>query len=236
MAEAWVLSDEIYSQLVFEGNHDSVATRPGMMESTVILDGCSKNWAMTGWRVGFGLFPAPLVDPARNVCINTFSCLPPFVSAGAIAAVEGSMEPTEKMKAEFMARRDIVYDRLNSIPGVSVAVKPAGAMYLMADVSGTGLTASEFADRVLLEHGVALLDGAFFGEFGAGLVRLSFAQSRERLAEACDRIADFVESLNQGKEPMIWPEKLKTLTSMTSLSSLGDGEMSSLTSLSSYDA
>merc|ERR1719440_1155925 len=215
MAEAWVLSDEIYSQLVFEGNHDSVATRPGMMERTIILDGCSKNWAMTGWRVGFGLYPPSLVEPARNVCINTFSCLPPFVSAGAKAAVEGTMEPTAKMRAEFMARRDIVFDRLNAIPGVSVAVRPAGAMYLMADVSGTGLTAAEFSNRVLLEHGVALLDGAFFGEYGAGLVRISFAQSRERLAEACDRIADFVAGLKEGREPKNlkddtkWPDNLK---------------------------
>merc|ERR1712046_47841 len=209
---AWVLSDEIYSQLVFEGKHDSVATRPGMAERTIILDGCSKNWAMTGWRVGFGLYPTPMIDPARNVCINTFSCLPPFVSAGAFAAVTGTMEPTNKMRAEFMARRDIVFDRLNAIPGISVAVKPAGAMYLMADVSGTGLTASEFSQRLLFERGVALLDGAFFGKHGAGLVRLSFAQSRERLGEACDRIAAFVESLQPGKEAKSltdfnnWPE------------------------------
>lgn len=93
---AWVLSDEIYSQLVFEGEHDSVATRPGMANRTIVLDGCSKNWAMTGWRVGFGLYPRQLVDPARNVCINTFSCLPPFVSAGAAAAVEGTQVPTQK--------------------------------------------------------------------------------------------------------------------------------------------
>jgi aspartate/methionine/tyrosine aminotransferase len=241
---AWVLSDEIYSQLIFDGQHDSVATRPGMQERTVVLDGCSKNWAMTGWRVGFGLFPTPLVEPARNVCINTFSCLPPFVSAGAMAAVEGSAEPTEKMKAEFMARRDIVFDRLNEIPGVKVSHKPGGAMYLMADVSGTGLTASEFADRVLFEHGVALLDGAFFGEFGVGLVRISFAQSRERLAEACDRIADFCEGVKEGREPKnlkddtAWPDNLKSLTSltsMTSVTSLSDAP-TSLTSLSSYDA
>merc|ERR1712216_181155 len=234
---AWVLSDEIYSQLVFDGQHDSVATRPGMAERTIILDGCSKNFAMTGWRVGFGLYPPALVEPARNVCINTFSCLPPFVSAGALAAVTGSTEPTDKMRAEFMARRDIVFDRLNAIPGISVAVRPAGAIYLMADVSGTGLTASEFSHRLLFEKGVALLDGAFFGEHGAGLVRISFAQSRERLGEACDRIAAFVETIREGKEPQMltdfeaWPETMK------SLSSWQDPTMNlhSLTSLSSFD-
>merc|ERR1712070_36004 len=245
-----VLSDEIYSQLVFEGKHDSVATRPGMAERTIILDGCSKNWAMTGWRVGFGLYPAELVDPARNVCINTFSCLPPFVSAGAIAAVEGTMEPTARMCEEFKARRDIVYDRLNAIPGITVAVKPAGATYLMADVSGTGLTASEFSNRVLFEHGVALLDGAFFGEHGAGLVRLSFAQSRERLAEACDRIATFCEGVAKGvkpkplKSPEQWPAELQKLTSVSDADDMGydpsalgsASEPNSMTSLSSYDA
>merc|ERR1719506_3146538 len=105
------------------------------------------------------------------------------------------MEPTKMMLEEFKARRDIVYDKLNSIPGVSVAVRPEGAMYLMADVSGTGLEAGEFASRVLFEHGVAVLDGRFFGKHGKGLVRLSFAQSRERLEEACDRIATFCENL-----------------------------------------
>jgi len=199
-----------------------------MAERTIILDGCSKNWAMTGWRVGFGLYPANLVEPARNICINTFSCLPPFVSAGALAAVTGTMEPTDKMRAEFMARRDIVFDRLNSIPGISVAVRPAGAMYLMADVSGTGLTASEFSQRLLFEHGVALLDGAFFGKHGAGLVRISFAQSRERLSEACDRIAAFVESVRTGlpgtslTEFESWPKEMTSLTSTHSLTSLSE--------------
>jgi len=223
---AWVLSDEIYSQLVFEGQHDSIALRPGMQQRTVILDGCSKNWAMTGWRVGFGLFPRRMVEPARNVCINTFSCLPPFVSAGAQAAVEGPTGPTEAMKDEFRARRDLLFDRLNAIPGISVAVKPAGAMYLMADVSGTGLDAGEFASRVLFEHGVAVLDGRFFGKHGQGLIRISFAQSRERLNESCDRIATFCEGVKEGKTPVplmdasIFEKKIEELSSLTSLTSI----------------
>lgn len=231
---AWVLSDEIYSQLIFQGKHDSVATRPGMQQRTIVLDGCSKNWAMTGWRVGFGLFPRQLVDPARNVCINTFSCLPPFVSAGAAAAVEGPSEPTEKMRDEFCARRDIVYDRLNSIPGISVSVKPQGAMYLMADVSGTGLEAGEFASRVLFEHGVAVLDGRFFGKYGKGLVRISYGQSRERLAEACDRIAKFVEGLEQGKPavPLVDPSVFEAKKAQI-MSSVGGGSVGSISSISS---
>merc|ERR1719299_369453 len=132
------------------------------------------------------------------------------------------------MRDEFCARRDLVYDRLNAIPGISVAVKPAGAMYLMADVSGTGLEAGEFATRVLFEHGVAVLDGGFFGKHGKGLVRLSFAQSRERLEEACDRIAAFCEGVRNGMppkplmDPAVFQQKISSLSSLTSMSSITD--------------
>ena len=202
---AWVLSDEIYSRLVFENSHDSIATRPGMLERTVVLDGCSKAFAMTGWRVGFGLFPPALVEPARNLAINSWTCLPPFVSAGAIAAMASSEVggasdiANQAMRIEFQARRDLVFERLNRVPGIHIAVLPAGAMYLLANVSGTGLTSTEFADRVLEEEGVSLLDGKGFGAGGDGLVRISFAQSRERLAEGCQRISRFVASLSTGR-------------------------------------
>ena len=193
---AWVISDEIYSQLIFDGGrHETIATRPGMAERTVVLDGCSKAFAMTGWRVGFGLFPPSLVEPAKNLAINSWTCLPPFVSAGGIAALDGPDADTAAMRAEFQARRDIVYEALNQIPGISIAVKPAGAIYLLANVTGTGLGSREFAERLLDEQAVALLDGAYFGAGGEGLVRISFAQSRERLAEGCARIAKFVEGL-----------------------------------------
>ena len=193
---AYVISDEIYSKLSFDSPHESIATRPGMMDRTIILDGCSKAFAMTGWRVGFGIFPPALVEPAKNLAINSWTCLPPFVSAGAIAALNGSDEETNRMKAEFEARRDIVYEALNDIPGINVAVKPAGAIYLLANVTGTGLDSREFAERLLDEYGVCLLDGSYFGEAGKGLVRISFGQSRERLTEGCARIREFVASLN----------------------------------------
>jgi len=147
------------------------------------------------WRVGFGLFPPALVDPAVNLAINSWTCLPPFVSAGGIAALEGSDEDTVSMREEFQARRDIVYEALNNIPGIRVAVKPAGAIYLLANVTGTGLGSREFAERLLEDQAVSLLDGAYFGAGGEGMVRISFAQSRERLAEGCARIARFVDSL-----------------------------------------
>merc|ERR1712139_60081 len=147
---------------------------------------------MTGWRVGFGLFPSSLVEPARNLAINSWTCLPPFVAKGCEAALNGTEEPSDEMRKEFCARRDLVYESLNAIPGISVAVRPAGAMYLLANVSGTGLGSREFAEALLQEQAVPLLDGEYFGEGGRGLVRISFAQSRDRLAEGCARIAAFV--------------------------------------------
>eukprot|EP00933_Yihiella_yeosuensis_P062798 TRINITY_DN65799_c0_g1_i1.p1 TRINITY_DN65799_c0_g1~~TRINITY_DN65799_c0_g1_i1.p1 ORF type:complete len:410 (+),score=71.24 TRINITY_DN65799_c0_g1_i1:61-1290(+) len=191
----WILSDEIYSKLVYEGSHDSVALREAMLERTIVLDGCSKAFAMTGWRVGFGLFPPKLVEPARNIAINSWTCLPPFVAVGAEAALTGPEEESDSMIREFQARRDLVFERLNKIPGISVAVRPQGAMYLLANVTATGLSSREFAERLLQDQAVSLLDGAYFGEAGHGLVRISFAQSQERLAEGCDRIAKFVAGL-----------------------------------------
>lgn len=196
---AWVLSDEIYSRLVYEGAHDSVAIRDDMLERTVVLDGCSKAYAMTGWRVGFGLFPAALVEPARNLAINSWTCLPPFVAAGAMAALDGPDGPSEAMRDEFCARRDLVFARLNKVPGIHVAVRPAGSMYLLANVVDTGLSARDFSERLLEEHGVSLLDAEYFGAGGKGLVRISFAQSRERLAEGCDRIAAFAARLEAAR-------------------------------------
>ena len=166
-----------------------------MAERTIVLDGCSKNFAMTGWRVGFGHFPSALVEAARNLTINSYTCLPPFIGAGAVAALTGPDTATSMMRTEYMARRDLVFDRLNRIPGIRVAVRPAGAMYLLANVTRTNLTSREFAERLLAEKGVSLLDGEYFGHGGAGLVRISFAQSQERLEEGCDRIAAFVASL-----------------------------------------
>ena len=186
------------SQLLFEGTHESVATREGMLERTVVLDGCSKAFAMTGWRVGFGLFPPALVEPVRNLAINSFTCLPPFVSAGAVAALNGPMDATEAMRREFQARRDLVHQKLTQILGLRVAVRPQGAMYMLVDVTGAGLTSREFSDRLLDEHAVSLLDASTFGKGGEGLVQVSFAQSQERLTEGCRRITDFIFSLGLG--------------------------------------
>eukprot|EP00434_Breviolum_minutum_P019568 symbB.v1.2.017262.t1/scaffold1346.1/size178581/15 len=166
-----------------------------MSEQCVLLDGCSKAFAMTGWRLGFGLFPNTLVEPARNLAINSWTCLPPFVAAAAIAALETPQVELDYMRKEYAARRDLLYEKLNQIPGISIAVKPAGAMYLLANVTGTSLSSKDFAERLLQEEGVSLLDGRYFGAAGVGLVRISFAQSRERLEEGCERIKNFVMRL-----------------------------------------
>mmetsp|Transcript_18687 Transcript_18687/g.43429 ORF Transcript_18687/g.43429 Transcript_18687/m.43429 type:complete len:457 (-) Transcript_18687:239-1609(-) len=194
---AWVLSDEIYSQLIFQGSLDSVALRPGMKERTIVLDGCSKAHAMTGWRVGFGLYPPELVGPARNLAIASWTCIPPFVAAGAIAALEGPSAATDGMRRELQARRDLLFDRLNAVPGINVAVRPAGAMYLLANITGTGLTSKQFASQLLDEEGVSVLDAEIFGAQGAGLVRISFAEPQHRLLEGCKRIEAFAARLQE---------------------------------------
>mmetsp|Transcript_13637 Transcript_13637/g.31012 ORF Transcript_13637/g.31012 Transcript_13637/m.31012 type:complete len:436 (+) Transcript_13637:104-1411(+) len=191
-SDAWVLSDEIYSQLIFQGRPDSVATRPGMQERTIVLDGCSKTHAMTGWRVGFGLFPPQLIEPARNLAIASWTCIPPFIAAGALAALSGSSEATDSMRSELQARRDLLFERLNAVPGIRVAVRPAGAMYLLANIQKTGLTSREFARQLLAEQGVSVLDAEVFGAQGAGLVRISFAEPQDRLLEGCRRIEAFM--------------------------------------------
>ncbi|CAJ1396826.1 unnamed protein product [Effrenium voratum] len=156
-----------------------------MAERSVLLDGCSKAFAMTGWRLGFGLFPAELVEPARNLAINSWTCVPPFVAAAAVTALQSPEADFEYMRLEYAARRDLVFERLANLKGFSIAVRPAGAMYLLANVTGTGLSSRDFAEKLLEEEGVALLDGKYFGAAGDGLVRISFAQSREILAEGC---------------------------------------------------
>mmetsp|Transcript_53359 Transcript_53359/g.98671 ORF Transcript_53359/g.98671 Transcript_53359/m.98671 type:complete len:193 (+) Transcript_53359:600-1178(+) len=168
-----------------------------MKERTIVLDGCSKTHAMTGWRVGFGLYPPQLIDAARNLAIASWTCIPPFVAAGAMAALNGSADDTDSMRLELQARRDLLFERLNAVPGIRVAVKPAGAMYLLANIQGTGLSSEDFAKQLLAEQGVSVLDAEIFGAQGAGLVRISFAEPQHRLLEGCRRIEAFVADLQR---------------------------------------
>ena len=190
--DAWVLSDEVYWRLLYEGEFASIAAEAGMLDRTVVLDSCSKTFAMTGWRCGFAAVPQELVDPLTRFFVNTTSCVPPFVQHAAIAALTGPLDSVEAMVAEFRARRDLVVDGLNALPGVSCRT-PAGAFYAFPNVAGTGIAADELAARLLDEAGVAVLAGSAFGTVGADNLRISYANSQPNLLEALDRMRSLIE-------------------------------------------
>jgi aspartate aminotransferase len=191
---AWVLSDEIYSQILYDGEFASIATFPGMLERTVILDGLSKTYAMTGWRCGFAAVPEPLVDPIVRFFINSTSCVPPFVQHAGIVALTGPQEPVRAMLGEFRRRRELVVEGLNGLPGVSCRV-PNGAFYAFPNVGETPLPATELADRLLEEAGVALLAGTAFGKVGKDNLRLSYANSQENIERALERMRELLDAL-----------------------------------------
>jgi len=181
-----VLSDEIYSRMVYDGAFESITSRPGMAEQTVILDGFSKTYSMTGWRLGYGVMPAALAEQVTRLAVNTHSCVPGFTQVAGVAALTGSQAAVDAMVAEFRQRRDVVVAGLNAIPGVSCQV-PAGAFYAFPNVSRLGDSAA-IADRLLDEGGVAVLDGGAFGAAGRGYLRLSYASSLDRLETALTRM------------------------------------------------
>jgi len=190
----WVLSDEIYCRLQYEGAHSSIAAEPGMADRTIILDGFSKTYAMTGWRMGYGVVPSNLAPSIVKLMVNSNSCTAAFTQRAGVAAITGPQDEVDRMRAEFRRRRDAVVAALNAIPGVQCEL-PKGAFYAFPNVSGTGLSEREIADRLLQEAGVATLAGTAFGEYGAGYLRLSYANSMENLMEATRRIGQFVETL-----------------------------------------
>lgn len=191
---AWVLSDEVYSRLLFEGEFASIASIPGLLERTVLLDGFSKTYAMTGWRCGYAAVPEPLVDPLVRFFVNSTSCVPPFVQLAGVAALEGPQDGPEAMVEEFRRRRDLIVSGLNELPGVSCRM-PRGAFYAFPNVSEVPLAADELATRLLDEAGVALLAGSAFGEVGRDNVRLSYATSTANLDRALERMRSFLEAL-----------------------------------------
>ncbi|HEX2170867.1 MAG TPA: pyridoxal phosphate-dependent aminotransferase [Dehalococcoidia bacterium] len=189
-----VLADEIYSQMVYEGRHESLLTRPGLPKRTILLDGFSKTFAMTGWRIGYGVLPPDLVPHFDRLLVNSVSCTPAFVQHAAIAALAEGWAAAEAMMGEFRARRDYIVPALNAIPGISCRT-PGGAFYVFPKVSDLGVPAETFADRLLNEFGVAALAGTAFGPGGAGHLRLSFANSLPNLRRAVDRIAACAEAV-----------------------------------------
>jgi aspartate aminotransferase len=192
--DCWLLSDEVYSELLYDGDHDTIAGHEGLLDRTILLDGFSKTFAMTGWRLGYAALPAPLVEPVTRLIINSVSCTAPAVQLAGLAALQGPRTELEAMRAEFRRRRDVVVPGLNALPGVS-CVTPRGAFYAFPNISGTGLGAGALAERLLVDAGVAVLSGTAFGEYGEGYLRLSYANSLERIEEALSLMAKALGSL-----------------------------------------
>jgi aspartate aminotransferase len=182
-----ILSDEIYSRIVYDGTPVSITTHEGMLEKTILLDGFSKTYSMTGWRLGYGVMPKWLVDPVVKLMVNSNSCTASFTQRAGIAAITGPQDDVTRMVAEFRRRRDAIVQGLNGIPGIRCAV-PAGAFYVFPNITGTGLPSKEMADLLLYEAGVACLSGTAFGEFGEGYLRFSYANSLENILDAIERI------------------------------------------------
>ncbi len=190
----YILSDEIYSRILYDGKHISPIQFPGMKARTILLDGHSKTYAMTGWRLGYGIFPKQLVEGIVRLMINSNSCTCAFTQIAGIAALKGSQEYVEQMVAEFRRRRDVLIDGLNAIRGIH-CLKPAGAFYAFPNVKQLPLSCGALADYLLNEAGVALLAGTAFGEYGDGYLRISYANSLENIQEAMQRIQGAIEQL-----------------------------------------
>jgi len=186
-----ILTDEVYRRFLYEGEYFSPVSVPGMTERTIILDGFSKTYSMTGWRAGFGVMPENLVEPISRLSTNSVSCTASFTQIATLEAMNGPQEEPMRMVDEFKKRRDVIVNGLNSIPGIECPM-PGGAFYVFPSIEGTGMSSKQFANDLLEKHGVACLAGESFGEYGKGCIRFSFANSMENLNEALDRINSFV--------------------------------------------
>jgi aspartate/methionine/tyrosine aminotransferase len=191
-----VLSDEIYSRIIYEGIHESIASLPGMKEKTIILDGFSKTYAMTGWRLGYGVMRKDLAEKITQLMINSNSCTCAFVQMAGVEALKGPQDSVDKMVAEFRKRREVIVSGLNNIKGITCK-KPKGAFYVFPNIKGVGKKSKEFSDCLLNEAGVAVLPGTSFGKYGEGYLRISFANSIENIQKALDRISKAVEKLKR---------------------------------------
>jgi aspartate aminotransferase len=189
-----VLTDEVYWAIRYDGRHASILDIDGMAERTVLLDGWSKTFAMTGWRLGFGVFPPSLVEPVTRLVINSVSCTSAFSQHAAIAALTGPWGPVEDMVAEFLKRRDVIVEGLNRIPGVS-CVEPGGAFYVFPNVREVGASSKRVEEHLLDRAGVACLSGTAFGRYGDGYLRFSYANSVENLRRAVDAIESTLPEL-----------------------------------------
>jgi aspartate aminotransferase len=189
-----VLSDEIYDRILYEGEHLSILSLPGMESHTILLGGFSKTYAMTGWRMGYGVMPRELTGQFAKLIINSNSCTAGFTQQAGIAALEGPQDAVHAMVAAFQKRRQVIVEGLNRIPGFR-CLRPAGAFYVFPNVKGTGMSSKAVADCLLQEAGVAVLDGGDFGRQGEGYLRLSYANSVENIQRALERIEQAISSL-----------------------------------------
>lgn len=189
-----VLSDEIYDRILYDGEFHSIASIPGMQERTIILNGFSKTYAMTGWRLGYGVMPKDFAVHITRLMTNSNSCTNAATQIAGIAALKGPQDDVDRMVAAFRERRDVIVNGLNQIPGVS-CVLPKGAFYAFPNIKGTGMGSKALADYLLNEAGVACLSGTSFGAYGEGYLRLSYANSVENIKKALARMADAIAKL-----------------------------------------
>ena len=186
--DSWVMSDEIYARIIYDGlEAPSIAALPGMQERTIIVDGFSKTYSMTGWRLGFGIMPKDLADRVDLLLTHSIGSTAHFTQFAGLEAVTGSQDMVAVMLDEYQRRRDLIVDGLNSIPGFKCQ-KPQGAFYAFPNITGTGLKSMELANLILEKGGVALLPGNAFGQYGEGYLRLSYANSIENIHAGLDKI------------------------------------------------
>ncbi len=192
--DCYVLTDEVYCNIIYEGEHNSISTIPGMRERTIILDGFSKTYAMTGWRAGYGVMPPQFADQIARLQTNSNSCVNTFVQHACIEAIKGPQDGVTKMVAEFKRRRDVIVDGLNEIPGFK-CLRPHGAFYVFPNIGELPIGSRELEQYLLDEAGVAALSGTSFGQYGDGYVRFSYANSVENIKLALNRIREAVAKL-----------------------------------------
>lgn len=195
-----VLSDEIYDCMTYDGeSHVSLLSFPQIRDRLIVLNGWSKTWAMTGWRMGWSIWPDALYENVRKLAVNCWSCVNAPAQYAGIAAIDGPQDAVTRMMAAFDKRRTVIVDRLNALPGVS-CITPKGAFYAFPNIKGTGWKAKKLASALLEKAGVATIGGPDFGILGEGYMRFSYANSLENIERACDRVAQFLQDGgNQGE-------------------------------------
>ncbi len=191
----WVMSDEIYTRLAYDQiNVPSIASLPGMLERTIIVDGFSKTYAMTGWRLGYGIMPESLAQIVQLLLTHSVGCTAQFVQIAGVEALNGPQEQVDAMVAEFQKRRDVMVDGMNAIPGITCQ-RPQGAFYVFPNIKSFGISSAEIASFLLEKANVAVLPGSDFGEYGEGYLRLTYSNSIENIHKAIDRIGEAVIKL-----------------------------------------